>query len=150
MGLRTKAHNGEGQEDTCGSFGFASGLLWLAGAGLRMTILAVPPVISLIQFDLRLSGTEVGILSGLPMILFAIAALPGSLLIARFGAVPTLTGLLIAGVASGMRGAILRCACTLCRDRCDERRHRHYAADVAAARTPMAAGSGELRYRGLY
>jgi CP family cyanate transporter-like MFS transporter len=87
-------------------FWIASGLLWLAGAGLRMTILAVPPVISLIQFDLRLSGTEVGILSGLPMILFAIAALPGSLLIARFGAVPTLvTGLLIAGVASGVRGA---------------------------------------------
>src|SRR5262249_29742369 len=108
MGLRTKAHNGEGQEDTCGSFGFASGLLWFAGAGLRMTILAVPPVISLIQFDLRLSGTGVGLLSGLPMILFAIAALAGSLLIARCGAVPTLViGLLIAGVASGMRGAIL-------------------------------------------
>ena len=86
----------------------ASSLLWLAGVGLRMTILAVPPVISLIQSDLRLSGTEIGILSGLPMILFAIAALPGSLLIARFGAVPTLvTGLLVAGIASSLRGAIL-------------------------------------------
>jgi CP family cyanate transporter-like MFS transporter len=86
----------------------ASSLLWLAGVGLRMTILAVPPVISLIQSDLRLSGTDIGILSGLPMILFAIAALPGSLLIARFGAVPTLvTGLLVAGIASSLRGAML-------------------------------------------
>src|SRR5881397_3812108 len=83
-------------------------LLWLAGMGLRLTVLAVPPVILLIQADLRLSGTEIGILSGLPVILFAMAALPGSLLIARFGALSTLvTGLLIAGVASGLRGAVL-------------------------------------------
>src|SRR6266542_1532174 len=89
-------------------FWVAVSLLWLAGAGLRLTILAVPPVISLIQADLHLSGTEIGILSGLPVILFAIAALPGSLLIARFGALSTLvTGLLIAGVASGLRGAVL-------------------------------------------
>ena len=89
-------------------FWVAAGLLWLAGVGLRLSILAVPPVILLIQADLRLSGTEVGVLSGLPLILFAIAALPGSLLIARFGALATLaSGLLIAGVASGLRGAVL-------------------------------------------
>jgi CP family cyanate transporter-like MFS transporter len=83
----------------------AGGLLWLAGVALRLSILAVPPVIALIQADLRLSGTEVGILSGLPMILFAIAALPGSLFIARMGALPTLVvGFLIAGVASALRG----------------------------------------------
>ena len=86
----------------------AVGLLWLAGAGLRLTILAVPPVIALMQADLQLSGTEVGILSGLPVILFGLAALPGSLLIARFGAMPTLVaGLVIAGVASGLRGIVL-------------------------------------------
>jgi MFS transporter, CP family, cyanate transporter len=86
----------------------AVGLLWLAGVGLRLTILAVPPVILLIQTDLSLSGTEVGILSGLPVILFGIAALPGSLLVARFGALATLVGgLLIAGVVSGLRGVIL-------------------------------------------
>lgn len=45
-------------------FWVAVGLLWLAGVGLRLTILAVPPVILLIQSDLGLSGTEVGILSG--------------------------------------------------------------------------------------
>src|SRR5262245_62689474 len=89
-------------------FWVAAGLLWLAGVGLRLSILAVPPVILSIQSDLRLSGTEVGILSGLPMVLFAIAALPGSLFIARLGAVPTLVvGFLIAGVASALRGAIL-------------------------------------------
>ena len=83
-------------------------LLWLAGVGLRLTILAVPPVIARIQADLHLSGTEVGILSGLPVILFASAALPGSLLIGRFGPLPTLvTGLIVAGVASGLRGAVL-------------------------------------------
>ena len=86
----------------------AVGLLWLAGVGMRLTILAVPPVISLIQADLHLSGTEIGILSGLPIILFGIAALPGSLLVARFGALATLVaGLLITGVASGLRGAVL-------------------------------------------
>jgi MFS transporter, CP family, cyanate transporter len=89
-------------------FWVATGLLWLAGVGLRLSILAVPPVILPIQSDLRLSGTEVGVLSGLPMVLFAIAALPGSLFIARLGAMPTLViGFLIAGVASALRGAIL-------------------------------------------
>jgi CP family cyanate transporter-like MFS transporter len=82
-------------------------LLWLAGVGLRLTILAVPPVIPLIQADLRLGGTEIGLLSGLPAILLAAAALPGSLLVARLGALATLViGLLVAGVASGLRGAL--------------------------------------------
>jgi CP family cyanate transporter-like MFS transporter len=89
-------------------FWVAVSLLWLAGVGLRLTILAVPPVISLIQADLNLSGTQIGVLSGLPIILFGIAALPGSLLVARFGALATLVaGLLITGVASGLRGAAL-------------------------------------------
>ena len=89
-------------------FWMAASLLWLAGVGLRLTILAVPPVIALMQKDLRLTGTQIGILSGLPVVLFGIAALPGSLLIARYGALATLVGgLMIAGVASGLRGAVL-------------------------------------------
>jgi CP family cyanate transporter-like MFS transporter len=81
-------------------------LLWLAGAGLRLTVLAVPPVIPLIHADLRLSETEIGILTGLPSLLFALAAVPGSLLIARLGPVAALAiGLLVNGVASGLRGA---------------------------------------------
>jgi len=87
-------------------FWIAVSLLWLAGVGLRLTILAVPPVILLIQADLQLSGTEIGVLTGLPIVLFGLAALPGSLLIARFGAVAILVaGLTIAGIASGLRGA---------------------------------------------
>lgn len=84
----------------------AVALLWLAGVGARLTVLAVPPVIALIQRDLDLTGTEVGILSGLPVILFALAALPGALLISRVGALNTLIiGLVVAGVASALRGA---------------------------------------------
>jgi CP family cyanate transporter-like MFS transporter len=81
-------------------------LLWLAGNGLRITILAVPPVIPLVHADLHMSETEVGILSGLPPVLFALAAVPGSLLIARFGALPTLvTGLFATAIGSALRGA---------------------------------------------
>ena len=81
-------------------------LLWLGGNGLRLTILAVPPVIPLIHDDLRISETQVGILSGLPAVLFALAAVPGSLLIAKFGAVRTLViGLMATGIGSALRGA---------------------------------------------
>src|SRR6202521_64636 len=81
-------------------------LLWLAGIGLRITILAVPPVIPLIHVDLDLSETEVGVLTGLPPLLFALAAVPGSLLIARFGAVSTaVIGLVITAIAGALRGA---------------------------------------------
>jgi MFS transporter, CP family, cyanate transporter len=81
-------------------------LLWLAGAALRLTVLAVPPVVPLIHADLRLSETEIGILTGLPLLLFALAAVPGSLLIARLGAVSALAiGLLVEGVAAALRGA---------------------------------------------
>jgi MFS transporter, CP family, cyanate transporter len=80
-------------------------LLWLAGNGLRLTILAVPPVIPLIHADLQMSETEIGVLSGLPPVLFACAAVPGSLLIARFGALTTLVaGLLATAVGSALRG----------------------------------------------
>jgi MFS transporter, CP family, cyanate transporter len=81
-------------------------LLWLAGAGLRLTVLAVPPVLPFIHADLNLSETQVGILTGLPSLMFALAAVPGSLLIARVGPVTALAiGLLLDGVASGLRGA---------------------------------------------
>lgn len=80
-------------------------LLWLAGNGLRLTILAIPPVLALIIVDLKLSGTEVGILNAIPVSLFALVAVPGSLLIARVGAVPALIiGLLVAAGGSALRG----------------------------------------------
>jgi MFS transporter, CP family, cyanate transporter len=80
-------------------------LLWLGGVGLRLTILAVPPVLAAIISDFALSGTEVGILNAIPVSLFALIAVPGSLLIARVGAVKALAvGLLIAAVGSALRG----------------------------------------------
>jgi MFS transporter, CP family, cyanate transporter len=81
-------------------------LLWLAGNGLRMTILAVPPLIPAIHDEFHMSETEVGILAGLPVVLFACAAVPGSMLIARFGALTTvIIGLVATGLGSALRGA---------------------------------------------
>ena len=80
-------------------------LLWLAGIGSRITILAVPPVIPLIRTDFGMSETQVGILTGLPPVLFACTAVLGSLLIARFGALATLVaGLLVTAAGSALRG----------------------------------------------
>lgn len=80
-------------------------LLWFAGHGLRIPILAIPPILALVIVDLNLTGTEVGILNGIPVALFALAAMPGSLLISRVGAVPALViGLSIAAAGSMLRG----------------------------------------------
>ena len=81
-------------------------LFWLVGACLRITVLAVPPVVPLLHADLHLTETGIGWLSSLPPMLFALAAVPGALLIARFGLVPALlTGLLLSAVGSAARGA---------------------------------------------
>ena len=81
-------------------------LLWLAGNGLRLTILAVPPLIPAIHDEFHMSETQVGILAGLPVVLFAFAAIPGSMLIARFGALATaIIGLVVTGLGSALRGA---------------------------------------------
>lgn len=81
-------------------------LLWLSGIALRLTILAVPPVLAMIQTDLKLTGTQVGILTSLPVVLLGVAALPGALLIARFGALAALmTGLILTAAGGALRGA---------------------------------------------
>ncbi len=82
-------------------------LLWLAGSALRLTILAVPPVIPLIHDDLALNATQIGILTGLPSMLFAIAAVPGSLLIARLGVTTAMVvGLSLNAIGGALRGAM--------------------------------------------
>jgi len=82
------------------------GLLWLAGIAMRMTLLAMPPVIPLVHDELHMSETQVGLLIGLPLAIFAAAAVPGSLLIARIGTgLAVLLGMVITAVASGARGA---------------------------------------------
>ncbi len=83
----------------------AATLLWLAGNGLRVTILAVPPVIAMIRDDLALHATEVGVLSSIPPAMFAFAALAGSLLVARLGVTAALVGgLLLVAAGSALRG----------------------------------------------
>src|SRR5262245_4896009 len=101
-----------------GHFVTCVAMLWIAGVGLRLTILAVPPLIRAIHDELSLSETQVGILSGLPPVLFMLAAVPGSLLIARLGARTTLiAGLLINALGCALRGAApdfsLLCAATV-------------------------------------
>lgn len=82
-------------------------LLWLAGVALRLTILAVPPVIPLIHDELNLSATQIGILTGLPSMLFAFAAVPGSLLVARLGISAALVvGLVLTAVGGALRGTL--------------------------------------------
>jgi len=79
--------------------------LWLIGVSLRVTLLAVPPVIPLIHQDLRLSETAIGALTSLPVLLLAFAAVPGSLLVARTGLRRTvLLGLVIVAVFGAARG----------------------------------------------
>jgi CP family cyanate transporter-like MFS transporter len=80
-------------------------LLWWAGVDLRLTILAVPPVLPLIHRDLALDEKSVAALTGLPVLLFGLLAIPGSLLIARLGARrAAIVGLLAVAIASGLRG----------------------------------------------
>ena len=67
------------------------GLLWLAGIASRITILAVPPVIPLIHDDLRMTETQVGLLIGLPLVMFALCATLSA-------------GLLSPAMAGGARG----------------------------------------------
>jgi MFS transporter, CP family, cyanate transporter len=89
-------------------------LLWLAGAALRVSVLAVPPVIPFLRADLAMSATEIGILSGLPMIMIAAAAIPGSLAISKFGALRTLVGAsLLAAIGALLRGIIPNLAALL-------------------------------------
>lgn len=70
-------------------------LLWLGGVCTRLTMLAVPPLVPFIHRDLNLDEKDVGALVSGPVLIFAIVAIPGSLLIARLG----IRGALLAGLA---------------------------------------------------
>jgi len=81
------------------------GILWLAGADLRLTFLAVPPVLPLIHRDLHLSEKAIGLLSGLPVLMLGLAAIPGSLMIARLGARrATIAALVFVAAVAAARG----------------------------------------------
>ena len=80
-------------------------LLWLTGIDLRITMLAVPPLLPLIHRDLGLDETGVAALLGLPVLLLAAAAILGSILISRFDARRALIfGLVLVAASSALRG----------------------------------------------
>jgi CP family cyanate transporter-like MFS transporter len=80
-------------------------LLWLAGVDLRITLLAIPPLIPLIHRDLPLDETAVAALLGLPVLLLAMAATLGSMIISRFDARRTaIFGVVLLGASSALRG----------------------------------------------
>ncbi len=80
-------------------------LIWLGGMAMRLPVLAVPPVLPNIRVELGMSETQVGALMGLPVALFALFSVPGSLLIARLGVATTLIlGLTVTSFASAARG----------------------------------------------
>jgi CP family cyanate transporter-like MFS transporter len=80
-------------------------LLWLIGLCLRITVLAIPPVIPQIHGSFALSQAAVGALTSLPVLLFSFAAVPGSLLVSRFGAARVMTaGIFITAAAGAARG----------------------------------------------
>ena len=82
--------------------------LWLVGVAMRVTILAMPPVIPQVHDELHMSETQVGLLIGLPLAMFAIAAVPGSLLISRIGTRNAIVlGMIFAAFAGAVRGAAI-------------------------------------------
>jgi CP family cyanate transporter-like MFS transporter len=79
-------------------------LLALLGINLRSVILAVPPILPLLQHDLGLSYTETGLLTALPILMFGAAAWLSGLLVGRIGGRTAVTiGLILLAV-----GALLR------------------------------------------
>ena len=80
-------------------------LLWLGGIDLRLTMLAVPPLIPLIHRELHLDEKAVGALVSGPVLILAIASVPGSLLIAKLGVRAALVvGLGLVGLFGALRG----------------------------------------------
>ena len=75
-------------------------LITLVGFNLRSVLLAVPPVLPLIQHDLGLSYTLTGFMTALPVLVLAVGAWPSGLLAERIGARLSVSiglGLLAAG-----------------------------------------------------
>lgn len=92
------------ERETRSSFVRAA-LLWLAGIDLRLTLLAVPPVIPLIHRELGLNESGIAALSNLPVLVLAGSSMFGALLTARLGARRAMVvGLWVIALASALRG----------------------------------------------
>lgn len=80
--------------------------LWLIGIYLRLPMLAVPPVSPLLHASFHINETWISLLTTLPVLLFALIAIPGSYLITRLGLYRALLiGLVLTGLGAGLRGA---------------------------------------------
>ncbi|HLH60085.1 MAG TPA: MFS transporter [Ktedonobacteraceae bacterium] len=79
-------------------------LIVAAGFNLRSVMLAVPPVLPLIQHDLGLSYTGTGLLTALPVLVLACLAWPSGFFIDRVGSRPAV----IIGLALLAGGTFLR------------------------------------------
>ncbi len=80
-------------------------MLWLAGIDLRLTLLAVPPVIPLIHRDLHLNESGIAALSNLPVLVLAGSSVFGALLTTRLGPRRAMVvGLWVIALASALRG----------------------------------------------
>jgi CP family cyanate transporter-like MFS transporter len=79
-------------------------LIVFIGVNLRSVILAIPPVLPLIQRDLSLSYTATGLLTSLPLLLMGAFALPSGLLAGRVGG----RRIVALGLALLAGGAVLR------------------------------------------
>ena len=80
--------------------------LWVAGADMRMAVLALPPVLPEVRRALHLNEGTVGFLTTLPVLLLALGAVGGSAAVARLGVRRALAlGLTVVGTTSALRGA---------------------------------------------
>jgi MFS transporter, CP family, cyanate transporter len=82
----------------------AAVLLTMVGFNLRTVILGVPPVLPLIQQDLDLKYTAIGLLTSLPVLVMGGFAWPAGLLAGRVGA----RTMVLVGLALLAAGALLR------------------------------------------
>ena len=81
------------------------GLLWLAGIDMRLTLLAVPPVLAADPSGAATGREGRRRVVRPAVLLFGLVAIPGALLIARIGARRALlTGIVLIGASSALRG----------------------------------------------
>lgn len=81
-------------------------LLWLCGIALRLTILAVPPVLASIRDEFALRATEVAVLGSIAPALFALASLASAFIVSHVGVrTAMIGGLALVALGSALRGA---------------------------------------------
>ncbi|MDA8315229.1 MAG: MFS transporter [Actinomycetota bacterium] len=81
-------------------------VLWLLGLSLRITVLALAPLLPVVTRDLRLDQTAIGAVTNLPVLLFGLGAAIGSAVIRRVGTKHAVVlGLLMETAGGALRGA---------------------------------------------